>query len=338
MSTEPQRICPSCGKELAGAMEFCPVCMLRMGLAGRGESGESSSENTLKPTSQHAAHRFEHYEVVKGEDGKPIELGRGAMGVTYKAFDVDLRCHVTLKVISEKYLGDESARLRFLREARAAASVHHPNVASVFHLGRTGQNYFYAMVSHSGVASIQLLYRRDPKSTPLIGQSGKTQNIPDGYLLDFSSPKKPVLYIVEVELGEHDPLRHIAQQLLGFSLSFKSTPQKMKGILRNTVQKSAEIVATCEQYAASNGFNNIDYLLEQVIYPENAFNALVIIDELDEELESILHSSLRFPVETLVIERYQSSSGELAYHFDPFLYELSAQSSTAVLEAGNTPA
>jgi serine/threonine protein kinase len=38
-----------------------------------------------------------------------------------------------LKVISEKYLGDESARLRFLREARAAASVRHPNVASVFH-------------------------------------------------------------------------------------------------------------------------------------------------------------------------------------------------------------
>jgi serine/threonine protein kinase len=52
---------------------------------------------------------------------------------------------VTLKVISERYLGDESARLRFLREARAAASVRHPNVASVLHLGRTGSSYFYAM-------------------------------------------------------------------------------------------------------------------------------------------------------------------------------------------------
>jgi hypothetical protein len=58
----------------------------------------------------------------------------------------------------------------------------------------------------------------------LIGQPGKTQNIPDGYLLDFSSAKKPVLYLVEVELAKHDPLRHIAQQLLGFSLSFQSTP------------------------------------------------------------------------------------------------------------------
>ena len=78
-------------------------------------------------------------------DGRPIELGRGAMGVTYKALDVDLRCPVTLKVISERYLGDESAQLRFLREARAAASVRHQNVASVFHLGRTGRSYFYAM-------------------------------------------------------------------------------------------------------------------------------------------------------------------------------------------------
>ena len=89
--------------------------------------------------------RLEHFEVVKGEDGKPVELGRGAMGITYKAFDVDLRCPVTLKVINERYLGDESARLRFLREARAAASVRHPNVASVFHLGRSAEGYFYAM-------------------------------------------------------------------------------------------------------------------------------------------------------------------------------------------------
>jgi serine/threonine protein kinase len=66
------------------------------------------------------------------------------MGVTYKAFDINLRCPVTLKVINEKYIGDESARLRFLREARAAASVRHPNVAWVMHLGRSGQNYFYA--------------------------------------------------------------------------------------------------------------------------------------------------------------------------------------------------
>ena len=81
MSTEPQRTCPSCGNEFSGAMEFCPVCMLRNVLAGGVESGESSvSGDTVKPTLEQARQRFEHYELVTGEDGKPVELGRGAMG------------------------------------------------------------------------------------------------------------------------------------------------------------------------------------------------------------------------------------------------------------------
>ncbi len=158
--TEPQRTCPSCGNEFSGAMEFCPVCMLRKALAGGVESGESSaSEEAVKPTPEQAVQRFEHYELVTGEDGKPVELGRGAMGVTYKAFDVDLHCPVTLKVINERYLGDESARLRFLREARAAASVRHTNVASVFHLGRTGESYFYAMEFVEGETLEKLIKR-----------------------------------------------------------------------------------------------------------------------------------------------------------------------------------
>jgi len=85
------------------------------------EETESFSEQGFSESVE----RFEHYELVKGEDGKPVELGRGAMGVTYKAFDVDLRCPVTLKVISEKYLGDESARPRFL--ARCACGGQRPS-------------------------------------------------------------------------------------------------------------------------------------------------------------------------------------------------------------------
>src|SRR5271165_554925 len=161
MSTEPQRTCPSCGNEFSGAMEFCPVCMLRKGLAGGVESGESSaSEDTAKPTTpEQAVRRFEHYELVTGEDGKPVELGRGAMGITYKAFDVDLHCPVTLKVINERYLGDESARLRFLREARTAARLRHSNVASVLHLGRTESSYFYAMEFVEGETLANLVKR-----------------------------------------------------------------------------------------------------------------------------------------------------------------------------------
>jgi serine/threonine protein kinase/tetratricopeptide (TPR) repeat protein len=159
MKAEDTRICPSCGKEFSAALNFCPACMLHEALAGDIASGETCSEPTVEATSREGTQRFEHYELVMGGDGKPVELGRGAMGVTFKAFDVDLRCPVTLKVISKKYLGDESARLRFLREARAAASLRHPNVASVFHLGRSAEGYFYAMEFVEGETLENLIKR-----------------------------------------------------------------------------------------------------------------------------------------------------------------------------------
>jgi serine/threonine protein kinase len=147
------RTCPVCGTNfsVANDSEFCPVCVL-LGAAGE-ESGASKEPGSVSASSESfedadagsKVHRFENYEVMLDEAGRPIELGRGAMGVTYKALDVDLRCLVTLKVINERYVGEESARRRFVREARAAASLHHPNVASVFHLGRSGPDYFYAM-------------------------------------------------------------------------------------------------------------------------------------------------------------------------------------------------
>jgi hypothetical protein len=171
MSTETQRVCPSCGNEFSGAVEFCPVCMLRKGLAGGVESGESTFEDTVMPTLEQAAQRFEHYELVSTEDGKPVELGRGAMGVTYKAFDINLQCTVTLKVISERYLGDESARLRFLREARAAARLRHSNVASVLHLGRTGSSYFYAMEFVEGETLENLIKRSGRLEVKLAGST-----------------------------------------------------------------------------------------------------------------------------------------------------------------------
>jgi len=119
--------------------------MLHNAFPGEAESGESSFEEAAKATLDQPSKRFDHYELATGEDGKPVELGRGAMGVTYKAFDINLHCPVTLKVISKRYLGDKSARLRFLREARAAAKLRHSNVASVLHLGKSAGNYFYAM-------------------------------------------------------------------------------------------------------------------------------------------------------------------------------------------------
>src|SRR5262249_34515109 len=58
---QPQRTCPSCGNELSGAVEFCPVCMLRQALGREGESTELMLEHSVEPTPKPLSQRFEHY-------------------------------------------------------------------------------------------------------------------------------------------------------------------------------------------------------------------------------------------------------------------------------------
>jgi serine/threonine protein kinase len=159
------RSCSACGNKFSVTSDgqCCPVCVLweaagdERGVTGVIHPAYEASPNKANCVTEGV--RFEKYNLVRNENGTPIELGHGAMGITYKAFDVDLCRPVTLKVISARYLNDESARLRFLREARAAASLRHPNVASVFHLGKTGENYFYTMEFVEG-STLESLIKR----------------------------------------------------------------------------------------------------------------------------------------------------------------------------------
>jgi serine/threonine protein kinase len=145
-----RRACSVCGTLLADDSPFCPVCAFEQALGTQTYSVSDSSSGL----------RFEHYTVLQDAEGKPLELGHGAMGVTYKAFDVHLQRPAALKMINVQLLGDESARARFVREARAAASVRHQNVATVFHIGASsGGNYYYAMELVEG-ESLQALIRR----------------------------------------------------------------------------------------------------------------------------------------------------------------------------------
>ncbi|MBV9273384.1 MAG: protein kinase [Verrucomicrobia bacterium] len=147
---------------------MCPVCAFRAVLENDGETVELPSDPTpADPPASSAQLRFEHYQVVTGEDGTPCELGRGGMGVTYKAIDINLQNVVALKVINPRFTADESVRRRFVREARAAASIRHPNVASVFHLGKSGENYFYAMEFVEGEPLSQALKRMGRLEAPI---------------------------------------------------------------------------------------------------------------------------------------------------------------------------
>lgn len=154
-----------------------------------------------------------------------------------------------------------------------------------------------------------------------IGSKGKKRNIPDGYLLDLASKKKPVLFVVEVELAKHDPLKHIAVQILEFSLAFESEPQRVKSVIREALESLPKQRQACERYATENGFDNLDYLLERMIY-DGGFWALVIIDELVDELETVLVSRFKFGVEVIELMRFVADDGGYIYQFDPFLADI----------------
>ena len=129
--------CPDCGTRteegFSGRLGRCMVCLLRVGF---GET-EGPNELDLPPASD----QFGTYQIERHDDGALWELGRGAMGVTYRALDTSLRRAVALKLVDSEWVkrGAE-ARERFMREARTAASLRHPNVATVYHFGIREEN------------------------------------------------------------------------------------------------------------------------------------------------------------------------------------------------------
>ena len=92
------------------------------------------------------AENFQHFRILRREDGSLWQLGEGGMGATYKALDTELKRLVALKLIRAEFLDkDTSAHDRFVREAQSAASLRHRHVATVYHLGKDAETYFYAM-------------------------------------------------------------------------------------------------------------------------------------------------------------------------------------------------
>jgi len=155
-----------------------------------------------------------------------------------------------------------------------------------------------------------------------IGGKGKTNNLPDGYLIDLSDKQDPKIFVVENDLASHQHLKHIAVQILEFSLSFESSKVKVKNIIKEMLQKREEDWSRCEEYAKKNGYENVDYLLESIIHKQDSFNALLIIDEVGEELETVLISRFKFPVEVVTLKQFKNQNGNILYEFEPFLNEV----------------
>jgi serine/threonine protein kinase/Flp pilus assembly protein TadD len=146
-------VCSVCGERL-NIKAQCLACLLRGGL-------DDPAEHCLPPP---ASLVFGNFEIARREDGSFWELGCGAMGVTYRAVDKVLHRTVALKVIETPAATGDSqvVRERFLREARAAAALKHPNVAGIFQFAASAEidRCYYAMELVDG-ETLEALVRRD---------------------------------------------------------------------------------------------------------------------------------------------------------------------------------
>lgn len=88
--------------------------------------------------------RFAHFAVYRLKGALDC-LGYGSMGITYRAHDLQLDRDVALKVINKDHIHDPHLRERFFREARAAARLQHPHIASVLYYGEEARVCFYVM-------------------------------------------------------------------------------------------------------------------------------------------------------------------------------------------------
>jgi serine/threonine protein kinase len=149
--------CVACGRLLIprGPNGECLRCLGSFAFA------PESEPSMMTPPS------YAHFEVEVGADGHPVELRAGAMGVTYLARDTILECTVALKVIDTQRAGNPAARTRFLREARAAARLHHPNVARVTYYGEQDDECFYVMEFVEGETLEERVRREGPLAPTL---------------------------------------------------------------------------------------------------------------------------------------------------------------------------
>ncbi len=151
-----------CGSTLSlgGPDQGCLNCLARFALSP--EDDETDGTEDFTPTRV-----FGHFEIVSDAEGWPVKLGRGAMGITYRARDTVLHTEVALKIIGLNVAGHPAARTAFLREARAAAKLRHANVASVFHYGEQDGQCFYAMELVEG-ETLEARLRRDGPLPPAL--------------------------------------------------------------------------------------------------------------------------------------------------------------------------
>jgi hypothetical protein len=193
-------------------------------------------------------------------------------------------------------------------------------MARILHDGRTYHPYEYDSEEEFERAVVQHSREIFGPNTAYFDIKRRLGNenvltIPDGYLLDFSFQHSPRLYIIENELVEHDPFRHIGQQLLKFATAYEESRHKLKQALSTEIQSDAEKRAFIREQAEEAEIRNVDVLLDEVIYDKRA-DAIVVIDEVTVDLENVL-GQLTMGTDVVQLKTYVQES-DLIHHVEPF--------------------
>lgn len=145
------------------------------------------------------------------------------------------------------------------------------------------------------------------------------KTIPDGYLIDFSSSKRPQLYFVENELAHHDAYGHIAEQILRFSTAIKTRPIEIRKKLLEKIKDDKELVNEIVEFGSSSGFNNIDELVNYLV--DNPIKIVVVINEITTDLNWSLRE-LRNTPDVVSMQRFWDGN-EMVYLYEPMREEFS---------------
>jgi len=147
-------VCPSCGVALPSDTTdgLCARCLLAEAMVPTGVGPEAAEPRTTLALEELAPH-FPQLEIIEC-------LGRGGMGVVYKARQKSLNRLVALKLLAPERVGDAQFAARFTREAQALAALNHPNIVTIYDFGQAGGFYFLLMEFVDGVNLRQLLRKR----------------------------------------------------------------------------------------------------------------------------------------------------------------------------------
>jgi TPR repeat protein/predicted Ser/Thr protein kinase len=159
------RKCERCGAPLAADVPegLCPRCLMALNLATQTEApgAEAGPGGTQvvppkpepAPPLEEIARQFPQLEVLEC-------LGRGGMGVVYKARQPRLNRFVALKILAREKEKDPRFAERFTREAQSLARLNHPNIVTVYDFGETNGLYYLLMEFVDGMSLRQLLQTR----------------------------------------------------------------------------------------------------------------------------------------------------------------------------------